>query len=92
MIEMTVGTKLGVRLLSLLEKCLHLSEVAQKPLVFSGGNHTAIDPAELPTFLPCVKGFGAGIVFDLFLLFWTTGVRIFHLTHLPRVENNFNEI
>lgn len=67
MIEMTVGTKLGVRLQSLLEKCLHLSEVAQKPLVFSGGNHTAIDPAELPTFLPCVKGFGAGIVFDLFL-------------------------
>lgn len=65
MIEMTVKTKLDVHLW-VSEKFLHLSEVSRKPLVFSGGSHTAIDPAML-LFVLCVKGFGINIVFDLFL-------------------------
>lgn len=90
MTERTVKTKLDTRLRSLLEKLLHLSEVSRKLLVFSGGICTAIDPAVLPTILLCVKGLALYLTY--FLLFYTTGIRIFHLTRLPSVENNFNEI
>lgn len=67
MIEMTARAKLGVRLRSLLEKFLRLSEVSHKPLAFSGGNHTKNRSCCTSYFLTCDKGFGAGIVFDLCL-------------------------